>query len=152
MNLPRKATAMTDITIYHNPNCGTSRNTLAMIRNSGAEPRVVEYLKTPPSRAELMAMIAASGLSVREVMRSKEEIFGELALADAEWSDDELIDAMLAHSILDQPPHRRHAARHASVPAVRSGTGNPAPAPAGCVHRGRRAGSRGCRGAWHLSR
>ena len=95
---------MNDITIYHNPKCGTSRNTLAMIRNSGAEPRIVEYLKTPPSRAELMAMIAATGLSVREVMRSKEAIFGELGLGDAKWSDDELIDAMLAHPILINRP------------------------------------------------
>lgn len=95
---------MTDITIYHNPKCGTSRNTLAMIRNSGAEPQVIEYLKTPPTREQLLALIAASGLSVREVMRSKEALFTELGLADPARSDAELIDAMLAHPILINRP------------------------------------------------
>ncbi len=95
---------MTDITIYHNPKCGTSRNTLAMIRNSGIEPQVIEYLKTPPTREQLLALIAASGLSVREVMRSKEALFTELGLADPARSDAELIDAMLAHPILINRP------------------------------------------------
>ncbi|MBI3532300.1 MAG: arsenate reductase (glutaredoxin) [Burkholderiales bacterium] len=95
---------MTDITIYHNPKCGTSRNTLAMIRNSGAEPQVIEYLKTPPTREQLLALIAASGLSVREVMRSKEALFTELGLADPSRSDAELIDAMLANPILINRP------------------------------------------------
>lgn len=95
---------MTDITIYHNPKCGTSRNTLAMIRNSGAEPQVIEYLKTPPTREQLLALIAASGLSVREVMRSKEALFTELGLADPARTDAELIDAMLVHPILINRP------------------------------------------------
>lgn len=95
---------MTDITIYHNPKCGTSRNTLAMIRNSGIKPQVIEYLKTPPTREQLLALIAASGLSVREVMRSKEALFTELGLADPARSDAELIDAMLAHPILINRP------------------------------------------------
>ncbi len=95
---------MTDITIYHNPKCGTSRNTLAMIRNSGAEPQVIEYLKTTPTREQLLALIAASGLSVREVMRSKETLFTELGLADPARTDTELIDAMLAHPILINRP------------------------------------------------
>ncbi|MEA3394344.1 MAG: arsenate reductase (glutaredoxin) [Pseudomonadota bacterium] len=95
---------MTDITIYHNPKCGTSRNTLAMIRNSGAEPQVIEYLKTPPKREQLIALIAASGLSVREVMRSKEALFTELGLADPARTDAELIDAMLVHPILINRP------------------------------------------------
>jgi arsenate reductase len=95
---------MTDITIYHNPKCGTSRNTLAMIRNSGAEPNVIEYLKTPPTREQLQALIAASGLSVREVMRSKEALFTELGLADPARTDEELIAAMLAHPILINRP------------------------------------------------
>ncbi|WP_066705937.1 arsenate reductase (glutaredoxin) [Curvibacter delicatus] len=95
---------MTDITIYHNPKCGTSRNTLAMIRNSGAEPQVIEYLKTPPTREQLLALIAASGLSVREVMRSKEALYTELGLADPARSDAELIAAMLAHPILINRP------------------------------------------------
>lgn len=95
---------MTDITIYHNPKCGTSRNTLAMIHNSGAEPQVIEYLKTPPTREQLLALIAASGLSVREVMRSKEALYTELGLADPARSDAELIAAMLAHPILINRP------------------------------------------------
>jgi arsenate reductase len=95
---------MTDITIYHNPKCGTSRNTLALIRNTGVEPRVIHYLQTPPSRDELVALIAATGASVRDVMRSKQDIFNELGLADAKWSDDELIDFMLAHPILINRP------------------------------------------------
>jgi len=95
---------MLDVTIYHNPRCGTSRTTLETIRNNGIEPRVIEYLRTPPQRAELVAIIAASGLSVRELMRSKEAIYSELGLANPKWSDDELIDAMLAHPILINRP------------------------------------------------
>jgi len=95
---------MTDITIYHNPKCGTSRNTLAMIRNSGAEPQVIEYLKTPPTREQLLALIAASSLSVREVMRSKEALCSELGLLDPARTDEELIAAMLAHPILINRP------------------------------------------------
>lgn len=95
---------MTDITIYHNPKCGTSRNTLALIRNSGVEPRVIPYLQTPPTRAELVALIAALGTPVREVMRAKEAIYKELDLDNPKWSDDELIDAMLAHPILINRP------------------------------------------------
>jgi arsenate reductase len=95
---------MSTHTIYHNPACGTSRNTLALIRNSGAEPIVIEYLKTPPTREQLLALIAASGLSVREVMRSKETLCAELGLLDPERSDAELIAAMLAHPILINRP------------------------------------------------
>ncbi len=95
---------MSTITIYHNPKCGTSRNTLAMIRNSGVEPTVIEYLKTPPTREQLLALIAASGLSVREVMRSKEAICTELGLNDPARSDAELLDAMLAHPGLINRP------------------------------------------------
>jgi arsenate reductase len=95
---------MSPITIYHNPKCGTSRNTLAMIRNSGVEPTIIEYLKTPPTREELLALIAASGLSTREVMRSKETLCSELGLLDTARSDAELIDAMLAHPILINRP------------------------------------------------
>jgi len=95
---------MTDITIYHNPDCGTSRNTLAMIRNNGIEPRVIEYLKTPPSRAELVALIAAIGKPVRDVLRNKNALFEELDLANPKWSDDELIDFMIANPILINRP------------------------------------------------
>jgi len=95
---------MSDITIYHNPRCGTSRNTLAMIRNSGEEPTVIEYLKTPPTRAKLVELIAAAGLGVRGIMRAKEKLFGELGLADPAVSDEALIDAMMAHPILINRP------------------------------------------------
>ena len=92
------------ITILHNPACGTSRNTLAMIRNSGAEPVIVEYLKTPPTRAELVALVAAIGLPVRDVMRRKEAHYAELELDEPEWSDDQLIDTILLHPILLERP------------------------------------------------
>lgn len=95
---------MSDITIYHNPRCGTSRNTLAMIRNTGAEPNVIEYLKTPPTRETLVALIAAAGLGVRGIMRAKEARFTELGLADPAKSDEELVDAMMAHPILINRP------------------------------------------------
>ncbi|CAN7568164.1 arsenate reductase (glutaredoxin) [Pararhizobium sp. LjRoot238] len=92
------------VTIYHNPDCGTSRNTLAMIRNAGIEPTVIEYLYNPPSRDVLKAMIADSGLSVREAIREKGTPFDELGLADPALSDDRLLDAMLAHPILINRP------------------------------------------------
>lgn len=95
---------MTGITIYHNPKCGTSRNTLALIRNTGAELRVIHYLETPPSRAELVALIAATKAPVRAVMRAKEAIYQELDLDKPKWSDDELIDFMLAHPVLINRP------------------------------------------------
>ena len=95
---------MTNITIYHNLKCGTSGNTLALIRNTGVEPRVIHYLETPPGRAELVALIAAMGTPVREVMRSKEASYKELDLDNPKWSDDELIDFMLAHPILINRP------------------------------------------------
>ena len=92
------------ITIYHNPACGTSRNTLAMIRQSGEEPVVIEYLKTPPSRQRLVALIAAMGISVRALLREKGTPYDELGLADPAWSDDALIDQMLALPILINRP------------------------------------------------
>ena len=92
------------VTIYHNPACGTSRNTLAMIRASGEEPVVIEYLKTPPSRERLLELIAAMGISARELLREKGTPYAELGLADPKWSDDELIDFMLAHPILINRP------------------------------------------------
>jgi len=95
---------MTDVTIFHNPRCGTSRNTLALIRNAGIEPRVVPYLETPPSREQLVQLIAASGLSVREVMRSKEALCTELGLNDASVADEALIDAMVQHPVLINRP------------------------------------------------
>jgi arsenate reductase len=95
---------MNDITIYHNPACGTSRNVLALIRNTGDEPTVIEYLKTPPDRATLKRLIAAMGMPVREVMRRKGTPYYELGLDDAKWSDEELIGFMLQHPILINRP------------------------------------------------
>lgn len=89
-------------TIYHNPRCGTSRNTLGLIRNAGIEPRVVEYLQAPPDRATLLNLIGRMQLPVREVVRSKEALYAELGLADAD--DDALVDAMLAHPVLINRP------------------------------------------------
>jgi arsenate reductase len=95
---------MNDITIYHNPKCGTSRNVLALIRNAGIEPQVIEYLKTPPSRAELVALIAATGAPLRDAIRAKEAIYTELNLADPALNDDALFDALVAHPILINRP------------------------------------------------
>jgi arsenate reductase len=92
------------VTIYHNPSCGTSRNTLAMIRESGEEPEVIEYLKNPPDRARLLELIKALGISVRELLREKGTPYAELGLADPKWSDDQLLDFMLAHPILINRP------------------------------------------------
>jgi arsenate reductase len=92
------------ITIYHNPACGTSRNTLAMIRNSGVEPTVIEYLKTPPTKARLQELLAAMGTGPRELLREKGTPYAELDLANTKWSDDELLDFMLAHPILINRP------------------------------------------------
>ena len=94
----------TDIVIYHNPECGTSRNTLAMIRNAGVEPAVVEYLKTPPSRAMLESLIDRAGLSPRELLREKGTPYAELGLGDERLSDAALIDAMMEHPILINRP------------------------------------------------
>ncbi len=92
------------VTIYHNPNCGTSRNVLAMIRATGEEPEVIEYLKTPPGRAKLVELIAAMGISVRDLLREKGTPYAELGLGDPKWRDDELLDFMVAHPILMNRP------------------------------------------------
>ena len=95
---------MTDVVIYHNPGCGTSRNTLAMIRNAGIEPHVVEYLKMPPARALLVQLIARAGLTPRTILREKGTPYAELGLGNPELTDDELLDAMMAHPILINRP------------------------------------------------
>jgi arsenate reductase len=95
---------MSTVTIYHNPACGTSRNTLAMIRNAGIEPTVIEYLKTPPTRGELEGMIRQAGLRVREAIREKGTPYAELGLDDPSLTDDQLLDAMIAHPILINRP------------------------------------------------
>jgi arsenate reductase (glutaredoxin) len=92
------------VTIYHNPECGTSRNTLAMIRQSGEEPEVIEYLETPPSREKLVELIAAMGITPRQLLREKGTPYAQLGLGDPKWSDDEFIDFMLAHPILINRP------------------------------------------------
>jgi arsenate reductase len=92
------------VTIYHNPACGTSRNTLAMIRQSGEEPEVIQYLKNPPSRERLVELIKAMAMTPRELLREKGTPYAELGLSDPKWSDDELVDFMLAHPILINRP------------------------------------------------
>ena len=92
------------ITIYHNPECGTSRNTLALIRNAGIEPTIIDYLSTPPSRATLFGLITRAGLTVRAALREKGTPYADLGLADANLSDDQLLDAMLTHPILINRP------------------------------------------------
>jgi arsenate reductase len=95
---------MSDVTIYHNPSCGTSRNVLGLIENAGITPKVVLYLKTPPSRDELVALVAKMGVPVRSILREKGTPYGELGLGDPAKSDAELIDAILAHPILMNRP------------------------------------------------
>jgi arsenate reductase (glutaredoxin) len=95
---------VSDVTIYHNPNCGTSRNTLAMIRNAGIEPVVIEYLNDPPSRAQIAKMIRDAGLSVRQALRDKQGRLADLGLDDPGLSDDELLDAMMRQPILINRP------------------------------------------------
>lgn len=93
-----------NITIYHNPACGTSRNTLALIRNSGVEPEVIEYLKTPPSKARLQQLLTDMGLGARALLRQKGTPFDELELADPKWTDDDLLDFVVQHPILMNRP------------------------------------------------
>ena len=95
---------MTEITIFHNPACGTSRNVLAMIRNSGVEPTIVEYLRHPPGRERLVALIHAMGIGVRGLLRRKGTPYDELKLDEPHWTDDQLIDFMVAHPILMNRP------------------------------------------------
>ena len=95
---------MSDITIYHNPACGTSRNTLALIRNSGAEPEVIEYLRTPPDKQRLQQLLQAMGIGARELLREKGTPYAELGLADPQWTEDQLLDFMVQHPILMNRP------------------------------------------------
>ncbi len=95
---------MSDITIYHNPDCGTSRNTLALIRNTGTEPEIIEYLKAPPPKERLFALLQAMAISPRALLRQKGTPYDALGLDDAKWSDDELVDFMLSHPILINRP------------------------------------------------
>ncbi|EEH67311.1 MULTISPECIES: arsenate reductase (glutaredoxin) [Acinetobacter] len=97
-------TASLDVTIYHNPACGTSRNTLALIRNTGIEPTVIEYLVTPPTREKLIQLIADAGLSVRDAIRKNVDPYRDLALEREDWTDEQLINFMLEHPILINRP------------------------------------------------
>src|SRR5687768_6452332 len=111
--------SMDDITIFHNPACGTSRNTLALIRHAGFAPRVVEYLKTPPSSEELRRLLAEMGMPVRQLLREKGTPYAELGLADPKWSDDQLLDFIHQHPILDEPAGGAHCPRHEALSPVR---------------------------------
>lgn len=93
-----------DIVIYHNPECGTSRNTLAMIRNAGIEPHVIEYLKTPPARALVVQLIERAGMTARELLREKDTPYADLGLGDPDLTDDQLVDAMMKHPVLINRP------------------------------------------------
>lgn len=95
---------MSDITIFHNPDCGTSRNVLALIRHAGVEPNVIEYLKTPPSTAEIRSLLAAMGMTVRELLREKGTPYAELGLADPNWTDDDLLGFIARFPILMNRP------------------------------------------------
>ena len=95
---------MDRVTIYHNPDCGTSRNTLALIRNSGVEPEVIEYLRAPPTRARLVELLQAMGMRPRELLRQKGTPFDELGLGSPQWSDEQLVDFMMQHPILINRP------------------------------------------------
>jgi arsenate reductase len=101
--MERKGSIMS-ITIYHNPVCGTSRKTLEAIRATGVEPEIIEYVKQPPTRAKLVELIAKAGLTVRQAMRNKGDLYAELGLADESLSDQALLDAMMAHPILIERP------------------------------------------------
>jgi arsenate reductase (glutaredoxin) len=136
---------MSNITIYHNPACGTSRNVLALIRNSGEEPTVIEYLKTPPDRDAGQADRRDGRAGARDVLREKGTPYAELGLGDPKWSDDQLIDFAPA-SDPHQPAHRGHAAGHAPVPALGSRAGHPAAAAARRVQQGRRRAGGRCGG------
>ena len=95
---------MSEVTIYHNPACGTSRNALAMIREAGIEPQVIEYLKTPPSKQQLRELVGRMGITVRDLLREKGTPYAELDLGNAKWTDDELLDFMVQHPILMNRP------------------------------------------------
>jgi arsenate reductase (glutaredoxin) len=100
---------MSEVTIFHNPGCGTSRNTLALIRHAGIEPTVIEYLKTPPSKEQLRQLLGEMGISVRDLLREKGTPFGELGLGDPKWTDDQLLDFIQQHPILMNRPVVRTA-------------------------------------------
>lgn len=139
-----------DVTIYHNPECGTSRNTLDLIRHGGIEPTVIEYLSNPPSRTKLVTMIADAGLTVRQAIREKGTPYTELGLDNPSLTDDQLLDAMLKDPILINRPFVVTPDGHPAVPPLGSRPRHPAlrhlPRP---VHQGRRRAGSGCGGQAH---
>ena len=142
---------MSDVTVavFHNPACGRSRNTLALICNNGVKPVVVEYLKTPPSRAKLVELVAAMGKPVRNVLRQKRTPYDEMNLGDAKWTDDRLINLMVVTDP-DEPVDRRDAPGHPLVPPVGDGARHAAVAAARARYQGRRRTGHRC--AWAKGR
>ena len=138
-----------DIVIYHNPECGTSRNTLAMIRNAGIEPHVIEYLKTPPSRALLVELIDRVGITPRDLLREKGTPYAELGLGDDALSDDTLVDAMMTHPVLINRPLVVSPLGVKLCRPVRSGPRSAARAATGGVCQGRRPTGRRRFGSAH---
>ena len=126
------------VTIYHNPSCGTSRNTLALIRNAGVEPTVIEYLKTPPDRATLESLIQRMGIRPRDLLRQKGTPYEELGLGADHWTDAQLIDADARAPDPDQSADRGNALGREAVSTVRGGLGHSWPAAAGPIRQGRR--------------
>jgi arsenate reductase (glutaredoxin) len=132
---------MNNVTIFHNPQCGTSRNTLAIIRHAGIQPEVIEYLKTPPSKEQIRELVAQMQMPVRQLLREKEIPFAELGLADSKWTDDQLLDFIHQHPILMNRTGCANVAWHEAVPPLRIRAGDPAGGQAGAVQeRRRRAG------------
>jgi arsenate reductase len=137
---------MMNVTIYHNPGCGTSRNTLAMIRQSGVEPTIVEYLTTPPSREKLVELIAAMGIPVRALLREKGTPYKELELDDPKWTDDELLDFMIKHPLLiNRPIVVTPNGVKLCRPSVGSRAGYPPERQNRAIREGGRRGRRSCR-------
>jgi arsenate reductase (glutaredoxin) len=138
-----------DVTIYHNPACGTSRNTLALIRAAGIEPKVVEYLKAPPTRDELARMIADAGLTVRQAIREKGTPYAERGLDSPDLTDEQLLDAMLKDPQPHQPTVCRHTLGHAACPPVRGCPRHPAGDVQGGLRQGGRRAGPGREGQAH---
>jgi arsenate reductase (glutaredoxin) len=129
------------VSIYHNPQCGTSRNVLAMIRNSGEEPEIIEYLKTPPTREKLVELIARMGISPRDLLRRKGTPYEELGLDNPDLTDEQLLDAMMAHPILINRPIVVTPRGREALPSLGNRPRPPAgPAARGVPQGGRRAG------------
>ena len=124
---------MSEVTIYHNPNCGTSRNVLGLIGNAGIEPTIIEYLKAPPDRQILLGLIKRMGIRVRDLLRRKDTPYDELGLDDPKWTDDQLIDAMLAKSNSHQSSDSRDTSWRKAMSSVRDSAGHAPGTTAWCL-------------------